>query len=510
VTGSTDASKIVEASGTANHRMREAGATVVSGLPYTFSVYIKAGERTEAYLLGSGQITLSCRVNLTTGAITSGSGTVTDSGNGWWLVETTGTATGSGTAYCWVGLYSGATSYNGDGTSGVYVYAAQLNGGSVRTVYVATTTAARYLMRQEIHPLIGTRGVLGEPQRPNRLLQSILPAGLTSWTLTGASTSVASAYGGADGALAQTFTSAASQNYIVQSFTTVTDTTYIFSVEVEAVSGTIRNDEVIRVAALPSGCSVLGWLVNGVASADSTSVVVGRLSVVIGTATTYTSGGVGCRIGCGCISASTGTVTLSRPQLEDVGTVVAVPTYPTSWIATTTVAVARTTDPRLTHTLSAAEQTALETAGTLFVEFAFTGAGSDSRVASNYTYLVTLHDGTLNNRVMLYTGSSGRMEKFVSSGGTPQWTGQVRTGTDTVPAYQLSRCALAWETNNCNSCLDGDLGTLDSSATPPVGMTTLDVLDSIVASTNNFGLIVTRVKIWTRRLSDTEMQAVTA
>lgn len=119
--------------------------SITTGL--TFSVYAKPNGRNfiGVYILGtSGQV--QGRFDLANGtatAVTSGSAinvnaTITDVGNGWFRCAASGIATFGNTANNFVIFLSdslGGTSYDGDGSSGVYLWGAQIEEGASATPY---------------------------------------------------------------------------------------------------------------------------------------------------------------------------------------------------------------------------------------------------------------------------------------------------------------------------------------------------------------------------------------
>ena len=149
--GTLDADKLVEDTSNSTHAVEQARILTAS-TTYSMSVYAKAAERTRFRLYG--RISASWNVftagffDLSTGTVISSSGdaaaTITSVGNGWYRCTIYGTTTSTGTN-AGIGLntvQSGVTnSYTGNGTSGIYIWGAQLEAGSTASTYVATTSA---------------------------------------------------------------------------------------------------------------------------------------------------------------------------------------------------------------------------------------------------------------------------------------------------------------------------------------------------------------------------------
>jgi hypothetical protein len=148
--GAVTADKLVETATTTTHVIAQ-NFTVVDATTYTFSVFVKAGERTRIRLRfgssGSGGTFFGdCTFNLATGAIMSQSGVtaaIADVGSGWYRISATDVTSGTALApSLWLMDATSATTYAGDGTSGLYLWGAQLEESSAPTGYVATTSAA--------------------------------------------------------------------------------------------------------------------------------------------------------------------------------------------------------------------------------------------------------------------------------------------------------------------------------------------------------------------------------
>jgi hypothetical protein len=141
--GSLNATKLVEDNvSNSTFRLRSGGHST-SG-DNTLSIFVKAAERKWIFFRENGETGAFAYFNVEDGTIGQSSSAenieIKNFGNGWFKISFKDSLTFVGVDIR-IALQDGVNQYNGDGTSGVYIWGAQIEQGSYATSYIPTQGA---------------------------------------------------------------------------------------------------------------------------------------------------------------------------------------------------------------------------------------------------------------------------------------------------------------------------------------------------------------------------------
>jgi hypothetical protein len=504
--GTVDADKLTEDTTASNtHYIATTEYSTVSGTSYTWSVYLKAGERTKArvalqmFFTGSAYPTTNPRVNvdLTTGTLSGANGTIatsiTNAGNGWYRVTVSATANAT-QADQLAGVFllddAGNQTYTGDGTSGLFIWGAQLETGLTATSYIPTQAATSGAPRFDYNPTtLAPLGLLIEEQRTNLLLYSTnLSIGWTRGTAATWALNAAIAPDGTMTALGVDGISGTSRTGVggAALFTTGQSVTggaaVTVSVYVRAKTGTASN-VCLRISETGGN--------NTIGPGNTIGTAWQRISLTVTTAAGATAASF-------TFGTTTGTANLFIwGAQQEVGA------FATSYIPTVASQVTRSADVAvMTGTNFSDWYNQAE--GTLYAEWNSVGSLSDNRI------IYALSDGTFSNVNYLTAATAGAANQSVytiRSSNTSQASIAV-PGAYTNYAYR--KTAAVYKVNDFALSGDGGAVAVDTSGLLPVGVDRLALGTSWTAGTNFINGHISQIAYYPRRLANSELQAITA
>jgi hypothetical protein len=530
LTGTLTADKLVESATAAIHEIQSSSATVAAGVTMTGSVYVKTAGRFRGDLRvrgASGQVI--AKFDLSGGTVVaqnsaSGVGAVaaiTALSNGWFRVSVTGVADpASSTIAISVNTRSDTdvSNYTGDGTSGLYVWGAQLSSSGSLDAYSPNAAAAptsaivygpRFDYRRNTTGAWEPAGLLIEEARTNLALRS---ADLTNavWGAGGGgiATVTTAAVAAPDGGTAHTLTDANGAAILgLSQSIPVTSGTTTYTGSVYAKSGT---SSIISVRTLLSGGTTVvpgevvvnlssgaaQWRTSQVGTSFSVTAAAGgwwRISVTV---TDNASGNNALGLELRPAFASTYTATLETAATGTAhfwGAQLEAGAFATSYIPTTTTAVTRTADVCSLPVGSWYNASA----GTLFAEFQRIGIA-----AAGFPRVASFSDGTTNNVIEAYWATVDAFQ--ITSGGVTSMQSLFSSG-----GTALNKLAAAWATNDATSVFNGVLLS-DQTVTIPTGITALQIGNRVdLTAARQLSGWVRRLRYYNRRLENNKLTLLT-
>jgi len=499
-----------------NFHAVSASFTFTAGITYTISIFAKQGSGTRVLQLypsfaqGGNSGSAFNLVNgtvVTTAGTGSGVGAITNAGNGWYRCSHTFVCQTSGANTVFYGLAQTTANalnfvYTGDGTSGIFIWGAQLEVGSTATDYTRNNGGV-YPARFDYDPAtLQPKGILIEEQRVN-LATGSADFTATYWpvatnaVVTADNTTSPDGTNNADRLADNTTAGVQHRIYRDYTFTAASHTLSVFAK---------RNDHRwLRLFFFDGTTSFFGNfdLLNGVVGNKQASTTT--------TITAFGNGWYRCTM-TATTAAAAGNIQLVMLPTDDTavpvlytgtgtslwlfGAQLEASSFATSYIPTVASQVTRTADqcsivaPMFAPWYNQSE-------GTLLIEALL----SPDVDGPSGNYYVTISDGTASNSMHI-VDVSGTVSQVVTSGVTQfsQTVGAEPTG--------ILKAALAYAANNTVSSANGAIGATDTSVSIP----TVNRLS--IGSTATLGVSlcghIRSIRYYPVRLADFQLQALTA
>jgi hypothetical protein len=448
----------------------------------TFSVFMKADEKSYGYLRQGGGSNRNAFFDLTNGVVgtvsAGWSASIVSVGNGWYRCIVTQTTLASAASGIIIGVASAddTRTYAGVAGEGIFLWGAQLEQRSAVTAYTPTTTApitnyipalqtaASGVARFDHNPITGeSLGLLVEEQRTNLLTYSD-DFSDAAWTKTRSSitaNTIVAPDGTLTGDKLVEDTTASNTHVVAQSVSYTSGTNYSFSLFAKAAERTSLSVQ------FPSGQF-------GASVTCSFNLSAGTVTVAIsgtGTSATITAVGNGW-YRCVAISQATSSGTANTPiLLENTpnnrvytgngysglyiwGAQVEAAAFPTSYIPTVAATVTRNADAA---SMTGANVTSWfsNAQGTLYAEV--------NPRALAVTSGFQINDNTTSNRIRLATTSTSDQGTITTSG-----TAQATLDGGTPAANTSMKLAMSYAVNDFKLSLNGGTAATDTAGTVPV------------------------------------------
>lgn len=509
--GTASVTTFTEDTSTGNHQFRQIISGVLSGYTYNFSIDLTANGRT-AFLVEvtSGVADAYAYVDLSTGTIassggTTGTPTITSLGvaNSYRItIPLTALAiTATAFVYCATAPNAGGISYTGNGTSGVIASRAQFTTTPADTTYLTTVASARFSTPYEWNSSAVAQGALFEKQATNLAFRSQEISNVGNWSRSNVDVTAdqTTAPDGTITADLLTATATGSSDYIAQSYTVSTTTTYTFSIFVKKGSSNWVNLTLYDAA---NGNRF--WYNVNTGVVGSTAIVGGGLTNPSAKIINYGNGWYRCIFTATTKAATALTSYITFTDNDNSltwttgntgylwGAQIQSGTYASSYINTIASNITHVAD-NISIATSAFQFST--TAGTLLLT-GKTPSGSGTLVMGQ------IDDGTENNRFRIVRDSSNDLRFIV----TTSTTEVCNINLGTVANDTSFKVAVAWADNDFAACLNGGTVGTDVSGTLPT-VTSFKIGKSSTSG-EEWGGYISNVLEYPRRASNTELQSL--
>jgi hypothetical protein len=520
--GTLTADKIVENATNNNHYLSQSVSN--RGSLFTYSIYAKKAERDFLYINAFATIpnnftyVPTAYFNLSNGTLGIVSGctaSIQDAGNGWYrcVIQTTSIfsqASATVTFYNYTSPANGVNSYLGDGTSGIFLWGAQLVEGTDAKPYFPTTNrldVPRLDYRNTDGTVNSCPRLLLEPQRTNSIRNSTMVGAIagspgtlpTNWGISAAGLTRTIVGIGTESGLTYIdvrFNGTATSGQVsfnlevANSISATAAQSWTLTSYAKLISGTINDarlswDEFnssLGYVATKIGTVTVGSTLTRVSYTNTTSATCAfvqpqfRTSVTIGVAYDFT-------------------IRIAAPQME-------LGAYATTFIPTTTAAVTRLVD--------AANKTGIssligQTDGTIFIDLQYNQTTPD--LNGRLLQLWGTND-TTNSILPLIIGPGANVNQFqltTFSAGVSSVVVAAAVGT-TVP-FGRQKFAIAYNSGAYTVYRNGSLFA-SGSGLVPVSLTALDLGGSPFAA-RNLSNPVNQAALFPTRLSNEELVTLT-
>ena len=483
-----------------------ATATITVGSVYTLSCYVKNAVGTRKVFLTAFGEGYSVFDPVTGNIVQAGGNTCSalSIGNDWWRFNVAFTKTNTNAGF-FIGTWSTTNNYTGDGTSGLFLWGAQVEQSSTVGEYIPTTSVINSAPRFDHNPTTGeSLGLLVEEARTNSIRNNTMVGAVagtpgtspTNWGVATSNAELTSQIVGVgsesgisyiDIKISGTVTASRDLDIRLETLLGVSASfgqTWTQSVYLREVGGSQSNIAAIYLQA--NTYTAVGTYVTtpwfSAVTVGSGSLITQRLTataVLLGATTAYIAPFI--KISTATTGAVDFTLRIGLPQLEQGA-------FATSVIPTTTATVTRAADVA-SITGSAFTSFYNQTEGTVY--------GEGALLATATGPVFVMRDPTAINRHQIGLSSAAIVTgNVVEASFSVAYTAQTKSSF----AYALNNAAF---TNNLTAL------QTDTSCLMPTGVITASIGRFDFGGLQSHNGTIKRLTYWPTRLANTTLQRIT-